>query len=265
MLGAIAGDTIGSVYEFDNHKTKDFPLFTAESCYTDDSILTVAVADVILKGGDYATVIQRYAQCYPTPCGGYGARFQAWARSSEPQPYGSWGNGSAMRVSPIGWAFDTWEGVLAAAEQSAVVTHNHPEGIKGAQATAAAIFLARTGTTKVEIRRCLEQTFGYDLGRNLDELRGSYEYNESCQRTVPEAMIAFLASTDFEDAIRNAVSLGGDSDTLTCITGAVAEAFYGGVPGAIAAETWSRLDEPLKRVSQAFRAKFIPQLDAATQ
>lgn len=256
MLGAIAGDTIGSVYEFKNHKTKEFPLFTADSCYTDDSILTVAVADVILNGGDYATVIQRYAQAYPNPCGGYGARFQDWARSPQPQPYGSWGNGSAMRVSPIGWAFETWDGVLAEAERSAAVTHNHPEGIKGAQATAAAIFLARTGSTKADIRSRIEQVFGYDLKRNLDELRRVYEYNESCQKTVPEAMIAFLASADFEDAIRNAVSLGGDSDTLTCITGAVAEAFYGEVPGAIAADTWSRLDEPLKQMSQTFRAKF---------
>ena len=152
MLGAIAGDTIGSVYEFNNHKTKDFPLFTAESCYTDDSILSVAVADVILNGGDYGAVIQAYAQRYPNPCGGYGARFQAWAQSSSPEPYSSWGNGSAMRVSPVGWALETWDEVMAEAQKSAEVTHNHLEGIKGAQATAGAIFLARTGSTKAAIR-----------------------------------------------------------------------------------------------------------------
>jgi ADP-ribosylglycohydrolase len=256
MLGAIAGDIIGSVYEFDNCKSKEFPLFTSKSCFTDDTILTIAVADAILNQGDYVTMFQHYYQRYPDPCGSYGVRFRLWAASNHPQPYNSWGNGSAMRVSPVGFAFADLETVVQEAERSAAVTHNHPEGIKGAQATAAAIFLARTGKSKAEIRAYIQAEFGYDLNRTLDEIRPVYQFNESCQKTVPEAIIAFLESTDFEDAIRNAVSLGGDTDTLTCITGGIAEAFYGGVPEAIAQGVFERLDQPLRQVAEAFLAQY---------
>jgi ADP-ribosylglycohydrolase len=256
MLGAIAGDMIGSVYEFQNHKSKDFPLFTSASTFTDDSILTVAVADVLLHGGNYTDAFKRFYRRYPNPCGSYGARFQMWASSSESEPYGSWGNGSAMRVSPVGYAFEDLETVLQEAQRTAEVTHNHPEGIKGAQATAAAIFLGRMGNGKEEIRAYISQKFGYDLTRTVDEIRPSYVFNESCQETVPEAIVALLDSTDFEDAIRNAVSLGGDADTLTCITGGIAEAFYGGVPEAIAQEVLGRLDVPLRGVVEEFSVRF---------
>jgi len=252
MLGAIAGDMIGSVYEFNNHRTKDFPLFVDDTDFTDDTILSVAVADVLMNGGDYAQAFKDYYWRYPNPSGSYGARFHQWAASLSLTPYNSWGNGSAMRVSPVGFACDTLEAVLIEAEKTAAVTHNHPEGIKGAQATAAAIFLARTGKTKEAIRAFVVENFGYDVNRTVDEIRPGYAFNESCQGTVPEAIVAFLDSTDFEDAIRNAVSLGGDSDTLTCITGGIAQAFYGEVPAMIQQEVWQRLDEPLKRVTEAF-------------
>ncbi|MEA5463000.1 ADP-ribosylglycohydrolase family protein [Leptothoe sp. PORK10 BA2] len=262
MLGAIAGDIIGSVYEFANHKTKDFPLFTDHSIFTDDTILTVAVADVLLHGGSYGDAFKRYYRRYPNPCGGYGARFQAWAAAAESQPYNSWGNGAAMRVSPVAYVHQDLEAVLRAAEQTAVVTHNHPEGIKGAQATAAAIFLARQGQPKDVIKQYVETTFGYNLSRSLDQIRPDYRFNESCQATVPEAMISFLESTSFTDAIRNAVSLGGDADTLTCITGSMAEAFYGDIPEAIADRVWGLLPEHLKTIIVQFKAAYMPLLQA---
>ncbi|MBE9066099.1 ADP-ribosylglycohydrolase family protein [Leptolyngbya cf. ectocarpi LEGE 11479] len=256
MLGAITGDTIGSAYEFAPQKTKDFPLFTDQSIFTDDTILTVAVADVLLHGGTYTDAFKRYYQLYPDPCGGYGARFQAWAASANSQPYNSWGNGAAMRVSPVAYAHQTLDAVLQAAQQTAVVTHNHPEGIKGAQATAAAIFLARQGQSKPSIKQYIETQFGYDLSRSLDQIRPTYEFNESCQETVPEAIIAFLESTSFTDAVRNAVSLGGDADTLTCITGSIAEAFYGEVPDTIADRVWALLPVPLQTVVVQFQATY---------
>lgn len=259
MLGAIAGDIIGSVYEFNNQRTKEFPLLQAESTFTDDTILTVAVAEVLLTQGDYVSAFQHYYRRYPNPCGSYGARFAQWAASSHPEPYQSWGNGSAMRVSPIGFALGDLETVLQEAERSAAVTHNHPEGIKGAQATAAAIFLARQGATKAAIKAYVETTFGYDLSRSLAAIRPVYRFNESCQETVPEALIAFLEATDFEDALRNAVSLGGDSDTLTCITGGVAEAFYG-IPEAIAHPILARLDPFLRQKTEEFRARLMGDL-----
>jgi len=272
MLGAIVGDTVGSPYEFNNRRSKDFPLFSADSIYTDDTILTVAVAEVLLQGdvplpestpstNPYTAAFKRYYRAYPAPCGGYGARFQQWASSPDSEPYHSWGNGSAMRVSPVAYAYDDLDTVLAAARATAEVTHNHPEGIKGAEATAAAIFLARTGSSKADMQAAIETRFGYDLHRDLDAVRAVYEYNESCQQTVPEAIIAALQATNFEDALRNAVSLGGDSDTLTCIAGAVAEALYGGVPAAIAEPVWARLDEPLAAVARNFMARYpVPQL-----
>lgn len=254
MTGAIAGDIIGSVYEFDNIKTTDFPLFTNESDYTDDTIMTVAVADWLLNGGDLAKVMQRYGREYPYPTGGYGGRFSGWLREKDPQPYNSWGNGSAMRVSAVGWMFDSLEKTLEVAKETAVVTHNHPEGIKGAQATAAAIYLARTGKSKQDIKQYIETTFSYDLGRTCDEIRPFYRFNESCQGTVPEAIIAFLDSSDFENAIRLAVSLGGDSDTLACITGGIAEAFYG-IPEDIEKQVYDKLPGTFQKVIKEFKNK----------
>ena len=254
MTGAIAGDIIGSVYEFDNIKTTDFPLFTNESDYTDDTIMTVAVADWLLNGGDLAKVMQRYGREYPYPTGGYGGRFSGWLREKDPLPYNSWGNGSAMRVSAVGWMFDSLEKTLEVAKDTAVVTHNHPEGIKGAQATAAAIYLARTGKSKQDIKQYIETTFSYDLGRTCDEIRPFYRFNESCQGTVPEAIIAFLDSSDFENAIRLAVSLGGDSDTLACITGGIAEAFYG-IPEDIERQVYDKLPGTFQKVIKEFKNK----------
>lgn len=254
MTGAIAGDIIGSVYEFDNIKTTDFPLFTNESDYTDDTIMTVAVADWLLNGGDLAKVMQRYGREYPYPTGGYGGRFSGWLREKDPQPYNSWGNGSAMRVSAVGWMFDSLEKTLEVAKETAVVTHNHPEGIKGAQATAAAIYLARTGKSKQDIKQYIETTFSYDLDRTCDEIRPFYRFNESCQGTVPEAIIAFLDSSDFENAIRLAVSLGGDSDTLACITGGIAEAFYG-IPEDIEKQVSDKLPGTFQKVIKEFKNK----------
>ena len=228
MIGAIAGDIIGSVYEHYPIKTKDFPLYDSRCRFTDDSVLTVAVADAILKGRPYNDSMREIGRRYPQA--GYGSSFIQWLYSHDPQPYNSWGNGAAMRVSPVGFAFATEEEVLEESRKTAEISHNHPEGIKGAQATALAVFFARTGRDKEEIRKQISQRFGYDLGRGVDDIRPGYTFDVSCQGTVPEAIIAFLDSESYEDAVRNAVSLGGDSDTLACITGGFAEAFYGEVP-----------------------------------
>jgi ADP-ribosylglycohydrolase len=254
MLGAIAGDIIGSIYEFDNIKTTVFPLFSRDSQPTDDTILTVALADSILSGKLYVDNLKAYFSHYPRA--GYGPSFFQWALSASRQPYYSWGNGAAMRVSPVGFAYDTLEEVLEQARQSAAVTHDHPEGIKGAQATAAAIFLARQGEGKRRIRDFVEQTFGYALGEPLEDLRRRYTFDVSCQGTLPAALIAFLASEGYEDAVRKAVSLGGDSDTIACITGGIAQAFYGEVPAPIRHEALERLDSRLRRVTQDFCARF---------
>lgn len=255
MLGAIAGDIIGSVYESDNIKTKEFPLFDPRCHFTDDTVLTVALADAILNERVYSTFMKSYVHRYPNA--GYGASFYRWALSTGDQPYHSYGNGAAMRISPVGWAFDRLEEILEKARQFTEVTHNHPEGIKGAQAIAAAIFLARTGRSKEEIRSYIETTFHYDLSRTLDEIRPRYVFDASCQGTVPQAIRAFLESRDFEDAIRNAISIGGDSDTLACIAGGIAEAFYGGVPRLISEKVWEILDEDLRDVILKFRNKYV--------
>ena len=244
MLGAIAGDIIGSVHEFRATKTKDFPLFTPESRFTDDTVLTVAVADCLLTMGEYVDKFHEYTHAYPNRC--YGLKFLHWVQSGWREPYNSWGNGSAMRVSPVAYAFETLEQVLQEAKVSAGVTHNHPEGIRGAQATATAIFMARKGESKSEIRSAIAKRFNYDLNRSTTNIRKTYLFNESCQQTVPEAIIAFLDSENYEDAIRLAISLGGDADTLACITGGIAEAFYGGVPENIAAPALALLDDRLR-------------------
>lgn len=237
MLGAVIGDVVGSIYERNNIKTKDFELFKPTCSFTDDTVMTIAVAKALLvtKEKTAGTVderflkkelikqMQEYGRKYPYA--GYGGTFCRWLMLENPQPYNSFGNGSAMRVSPCGYIAVTLEEALELAKISAEVSHNHPEGIKGAQATATAIFLARCGKTKEEIKQYIEEYF-YILDRTLDEIRPEYCFNESCQGTVPQAIQAFLESTDFEDAVRNAVSLGGDSDTLAAITGSIAWAFY---------------------------------------
>lgn len=256
MIGAIIGDIVGSVYEWDNIKTKDFPMFSPLSFFTDDTVMTIAVAEALLSGGkeeDFINSMKKYGEMYPDA--GYGGRFINWLFTDETQAYNSWGNGSAMRVSPVAWHFDTLSEVEYFAKKSAEATHNHPEGIKGAQATAAAIFLARKGITKDEIKKYIESNYHYDLGRTLDEIRPSYKFDESCQGTVPQAIIAFLESNDFEDAIRNAISLGGDSDTLTAITGSIAEGAYI-VPEWIKKKTLEVLDENLRNVYFKFMEKY---------
>ena len=260
MLGAILGDIVGSPYEFDhnNYKHKDFPLLSERSHFTDDTVMTFAVARGLMAGQGnaqktFAEVqheMQYWGRKYPDA--GYGGMFGQWLYAEHSEPYGSFGNGSAMRVAAAGWLFDTLDKTLEMAKVTAEVTHNHPEGIKGAQATAAAIFLARTGHSKPEIRQYVEQTFGYDLSRTCDEIRPGYRHVETCQQTVPEAIIAFLESTGFEDALRNAVSLGGDSDTLACITGGIAEAFYG-MPSELQQETLKRLPEEMRAAYELFR------------
>lgn len=254
MLGAIAGDIIGSVHEFKGQKSKEFPLFIEQSTFTDDTVLTIAVADCLLHGCSYVDKFREYTKSYPDR--GYGLGFRDWVRSGSRQPYNSWGNGSAMRVNPVAFAFDTLEEVLREAEASAAVTHNHPEGIRGAQATAVAAFLARQGESKSKIRHKVEELFQYDLSRSLDQIRSTYSFNESCQQTVPEALTAFLESEDYEDAIRSAISLGGDADTLACITGGIAEAFYGGVPREIAETALSLLDGALREMLRQFYATY---------
>lgn len=252
MIGAIIGDIVGSVYEWNNIKTKEFQLFSPGCFFTDDTVMTVAIAEGLINGGsadDFIDAMKKYGTMYPDA--GYGGRFGGWLFSEDSEPYNSWGNGSAMRVSPVAWVFDSLSEVEKYAEISAAVTHNHPEGIKGAKATAAAIFLARKGETKDVIRAYIEIKYGYDLSRTLDEIRTNYHFNESCQGTVPEAITAFLESKDFEDAIRNAISLGGDSDTLAAITGSIAEGAYE-VPLDIREKASSILDEPLLNVYRQF-------------
>ena len=250
MLGALAGDIIGSRFEWANYKSKDFDLFTEASRFTDDTVHTVALAESLLDGRPYGELLRAAYRLFPDA--GYGGRFRAWAIGEENRPYGSYGNGSAMRVSPVAWFYDDLEAVLEGAWRSAVVTHDHPEGIKGAQAVAAGIFLGRSGIGKEEIRTFVEERFGYDLSASLDSIRPGYTFDATCQGSVPEAFIAFFEGEDFEDTLRNAVSLGGDSDTLACIAGSLAEGFYGAVPEAIAGEVWRRLDERLAAVVRRF-------------
>ena len=253
MYGAILGDIIGSPFEFDRgDKTKEFDLFTKGCDFTDDSVMTIAVGEALLAVGLEATVkeieeavvtnMQDWGKRYPYA--GYGGRFRYWLRERNPRPYGSYGNGSAMRVSAVGWLYDSLERTREVARATANVTHNHPEGIKGAEATASAIYMARNESSKEKIKEYIEREFHYNLDRTLDEIRPGYHMDETCQRTVPEAIIAFLESKDFEDAIRNAVSLGGDTDTLGAITGSIAEAFYG-ISDVLIAECRSRIDEGL--------------------
>ena len=278
MFGSIIGDTAGSVYEFNNTKDYNFPLLSAACNYTDDSIMTMAVASWLLKDKEHSfegleKEMLAFGKKYPCPMGGYGGGFSCWLHHPEKllmydddyipvyksktgrHPYGSYGNGSAMRAGAVGWFFDTLKETERVAAISAVITHNHPEGIKGAQATAASIFLARTGKTKEEIRDYVEKTYGYDLHKSWEYWHPIYGWEDSCQGTVPQAIIAFLDSTDFEDAIRKAVSLGGDSDTLACITGGVAEAFYKQIPASITKPVLERLPDQFRKILKDFQAK----------
>ncbi len=231
IIGAIAGDVIGSFYERNNIKTTEFNLFGPIADFTDDTVLTMAVADCLLHQKDFSKTIWEYGRKYPGR--GFGGRFKNWLKTENPEPYNSFGNGSAMRVSPVGFAFDTLEEVMESAKQSAEVTHNHPEGIKGAQALAVAILLARKGNSKEEVRGFITKNFEYDLDFTLDAIRPTYKFDVTCQGSVPQAIVAFLESTDYENAVRLAISIGGDSDTIACMAGGIAAAYYGGVPTEI--------------------------------
>lgn len=271
MLGAIIGDIVGSIYEWNNIKTKDFNLFSKKCFFTDDTVMTVAVADAIMNGGkseNYIESMKLWGKSYLNR--GYGGAFYKWLISNSSEPYNSWGNGSAMRVSPCGWVakldIPIEEGLKQTedfAKASAEVTHNHPEGIKGAQAAAAAIFYMRHGKSKNAVKEYkeilkdyIQNKYKYELQYTLDKIRPTYTFNESCQGTVPQAIISFLESKDFEDAIRNAISLGGDSDTLAAITGSIAEAAYG-IPEDIKEKTLSYFNDPLDEPIKDLYKKWI--------
>lgn len=275
MLGAIIGDTVGSHYEFNNTKDYNFEMFARPSSYTDDSVMTMAVAHWLLSDPQQSyqgleDAMVEFGEKFPCPMGDYGGLFYQWLFAPEGEwrdcgtpyksltgrrPYGSWGNGSAMRASAVGWFFDSLEKTLEVAGKSAAITHNHPEGIKGAQATAAAIYLARTGKTKEEIREYISSQFRYDLGKSWEYWHPIYRWESSCQGTVPQAIIAFLDSDSFEDAIRKAVSLGGDSDTLACITGGIAEAYYREIPAFMVEKTAALFPEVFRELLSDFREK----------
>ena len=253
MLGAIIGDIAGSVYEFNPVQTDKFPLFIAQSSYTDDTILTIAVAYSILTGQDYTTSLKYFGRKYDSS---YGSQFRAWLHSESNAPYHSWGNGSAMRVSPVGFAFNSVAEVLAEAQKSAEVTHNHPEGVKGAQAIALAIYLARVGKSKEHIKTEISKQFGYNLDRTLAEIRPTYSFDESCQGSVPESILAFTESEDFISAVNHAILLRGDADTMACIAGGIAQAFYKTIPERMITAAKSRLPEEFLKIINDFNNKF---------
>jgi ADP-ribosylglycohydrolase len=254
MLGAICGDVIGSVHERRGTKETSFNLFDQAMRFTDDTVLTVATAEAILTGEDYGAAYHRYARRYPHA--GYGSAFRAWLRSDNPRPYGSWGNGSAMRVSPVGWMAASESQALEEAARSAAPTHDHAEGVKGAQAVALAVYLARTGTEKEGIRRRVSEQTGYDLSRSVEAIRPAYRFDVSSAGSVPESIVAFLDAGDFEDAVRLAVSLGGDADTQAAIAGGIAEAYWGGVPASIEARVRRVLPQSFVTVIEAFQRRF---------
>ncbi len=254
MIGAVIGDVIGSHFERRNNKRLDFDLFNTETRFTDDTVLSVAVADCILSNNSYATKIHQYANAYPEA--GYGSRFRKWLLTDGKQPYQGNGNGAAMRVSPIGFAFSTLEEVLDQAKKSAEVTHNHPEGIKGAQATAVCVFMAHSGKSKREIKKYIESEFGYDLSQSIEEIRPTYSFDSSCEGSVPQAICAFMNSQNYMHAIRLGISLGGDSDTLACIAGGIAQAYYGGVPEDVKKKVYRYLNGNLLEIINRFGEKF---------
>ena len=262
MLGAIVGDIVGSRFEWHNHRSKDFDFLTSECFFTDDSVMSLALAQAMLDSKDDCSnlsekaveCMQRIGRKYPN-CG-YGGRFRGWMFSNAPKPYNSFGNGAAMRVSAAGFAANSMEEAKALAEKITAVTHNHPEGMKGAEATVAALYMARSGSNISEIRDCIDKNY-YPMNFTLDGIRESYQFNETCQETVPQALMAFFESTGFEDAIRNAISIGGDSDTLAAITGGIAEAYYG-ITADIRKRTLAFLDEELLRILTDFESKYPP-------
>ena len=259
MLGAIIGDIVGSRFEFNNTNRTDFELFTPECSYTDDTICTVAVADAILRGEDFGKVLHEWCRKYPNPMGGYGGRFAEWVASDNPQPYDSFGNGSAMRVSPCGW-LTRMDVVIFNARKSAECTHNHPEGIKGAECVAICIDSARFSKRTQDgrkhwVKRIAETQYGYNLNKTCDEIKRTNTFNETCQVTVPQAITCFLESTGFEDAIRLAVSIGGDSDTIAAITGGIAEAYYG-IPQQIEDKAWNYLTRDMQNVITQFKQMY---------
>lgn len=254
MIGALIGDVIGSVYEHDNIKSTDFNLYDPFCGFTDDTVMTVAVADGILNNKNFGVAIKQWGNKYPDA--GYGGKFRQWLKLETLEPYNSWGNGSAMRVSPVSYAYENLEEVLCVAKITAEQTHNHPEGIKGVQATASAIFLARQGKTKQDIKDYIETTFHYDLARTTDEIRPTYTFDVSCKGSVPEAIIAFLESTDFESAIRLAISLGGDSDTIACIAGGIAEAYYKKIDQKLIDFARKKLNPDILKIVDEFEKTF---------
>ena len=254
MIGAIAGDVIGSVFEHYAIKSTQFELFSRYSRFTDDTVLTMAIANAIMRKIDYASSLRTSGAKYPQA--GYGASFFRWISSSDMKPYNSWGNGSAMRVSPVGFAFESEDEVLKEAKKSAQVTHNHPEGIKGAQAVSLAIFLARSGKSKKAIKSEITHRFGYHLDRKIDDIRPHYHFDVSCQGSVPESIIAFLEGENFEDTIRKGVSLGGDSDTIACIAGGIAQAFYRNIPQEIVSNVRKRLPESFLHIIDEFCERY---------
>ena len=256
MLGAMAGDVIGAAWDGSGEKRSDFPLFSSYSRYTDDTAMTAAVAHALLERRDYAQAMRQFGRRHPIA--GYGAHFGRWLFDTTMGPYNSFGNGGAMRASPIGYAVRSAEEALVEAERSAAPTHNHPEGVKGAQAVALAVYVARCGATKTGIRHEIEARIGYDLSRSVETIRPDYAYTVEAARTVPEAIICFLDAQDFEEAVRNAVSLGGDADTMACIAGAIAEAHWGGVPETIANEVRGRLPDEFLVLLDRFRERFMP-------
>ncbi|MFC0216289.1 ADP-ribosylglycohydrolase family protein [Paenibacillus chartarius] len=273
MLGAVVGDVIGSVFEWHNVKSTEFKLFDRFTRYTDDTVLTIAIADAVLSKNMhsnwlrdyyngkklYANKLRQYAKWYPGV--GYGQKFEEWAANPSAQAYRSYGNGSAMRVSPIGFAYDSLEVVIRESKRSALVTHNHKHGIVGAQAVACAVFLARKNHSKTEIQDFIMRKFRYNLNQTLDEIRPQYGFDPSCQGSVPQAIIAFLESTDFEDAIRKAISIGGDSDTIACITGGIAQAYYKQIPKSLVTEVMLRLDYKLREIIGLFNDKYNIKID----
>jgi ADP-ribosyl-[dinitrogen reductase] hydrolase len=254
LMGALAGDIIGSIYEWNNTKRLDFPFFDINSDFTDDSVMTVAVADILLNNKPIVETFQDYGRRYPNY--GYGQHFEMWIESNNPKPYNSWGNGSAMRTAAVGYAFNTEEDILENAKRIAEVTHNHPEGIKGAQATSMCVFMSRNGKTKQEIKEYIENKFNYNLSKTIDEIRPDYKYDVSCMGTVPPAIRAFLESEDYESSIRLAVSIGGDSDTIACITGAIAQAFYKDIPIYIVKKVVKIIPDEFRVILRDFNSKF---------
>jgi ADP-ribosylglycohydrolase len=255
ILGAVAGDVIGSIYEGRPHKTTDFPLIDSRARFTDDTVLTIATAAAILDGRSYAEAYKEYGRAHPHA--GYGGSFIGWLRSPSLEPYNSFGNGSAMRVSPVGWAFDEERDVLDQAAASAACTHSHPEGVKGAQSVALAVWMARRGESKDTIRREITERFGYDLDHTVAQIRPDYHFDVTCQGSVPQALRCVLEADGTEEAIRLAISLGGDADTQACIAGAVAHALFGPVSREVSDHVRSRVPEELLRRHDEFSKRFL--------